>query len=199
MPVVYPDWQIKIMTLRAKLERPGSILHRIAMALRNTVYYVDDDHINKALREPGSETYWSDWRMKLMTLKVKLKAADSFAQKLTIVLKSAARYVMKDDERNRAPKEFDWSKWQKKVQFNYSIGFNVYVRLRRLIRSPVTVVNALDFPETRKTPAEWQKMTLGKVTFVDAPGNHGSIFFPPNVEHLHKALKHLYEGNGSDA
>ena len=59
---------------------------------------------------------------------------------------------------------------------------------KAMVRSAIKVLSAIDNPEQGKTRADWQKVTLGEVSFREVPGTHQSMFYPPNVGAVHKAL-----------
>ncbi|KZN55555.1 hypothetical protein N474_01070 [Pseudoalteromonas luteoviolacea CPMOR-2] len=130
-------------------------------------------------------------KIKLLRAKRKLQKPGSWAVKLAVKKDQYIHYA-KDENIVRSQRDkddnMDFREWKARIDENINQLVNYDYSSKVLIRSHITVVSAKEFIYARKTKEDWQKMTLGDVTYTEISGDHDSMFYPPNVAELHKAL-----------
>jgi thioesterase domain-containing protein len=94
--------------------------------------------------------------------------------------------------RQRAPEEqLELAERKDQIRANILQQISVNYSPSVVIRSPITVVSAREFIYERKSKEHWQRMTFGDVTWTEINGDHDSMFYPPNVAELHRALNFI--------
>ncbi|KZN59882.1 hypothetical protein N473_02900 [Pseudoalteromonas luteoviolacea CPMOR-1] len=134
---------------------------------------------------------WPEPLIKKMTKASKRHKPGNWANKLEMA-RDKVMYYMKDENINRSQRaddeEMEFKDWKATVYKHMSHLLSYKSKSFRLLDTPITVLSAIGNPEELKTQEDWQRMTTEKVTFIEVPGDHDSMFYPPHVQEVHRLM-----------
>ncbi|CAH9057861.1 D-alanine--D-alanyl carrier protein ligase [Pseudoalteromonas holothuriae] len=134
---------------------------------------------------------WPEPLIKKMTKASKRHKPGNWANKIEMA-RDKVMYYMKDENINRAQRtddeQVEFKDWKATVYKHMSHLLSYKSKSFRLLDTPITVLSAIGNPEALKTQEDWQRMTTEKVTFIEVPGDHDSMFYPPHVQEVHRLM-----------